>query len=154
MDTLLTEQFEFAFLPSQSLVPFSPVCSTTETFGYRWKEQCMLGNHVGCCVSVGQQRRGGSIGYVVTLGPCCLSSLLGAFRTFWVCSSGYCRFIKPQWLTHNARREQGRDWTWTLVSSKRMPNQGPLKRELIPAIPLCVPLLSENPLMSMVRAGT
>lgn len=28
MDTLLTEQFEFAFLPSQPLVPLSPFCST------------------------------------------------------------------------------------------------------------------------------
>lgn len=143
MDTLLTEQFEFAFLPSRPLVPLSPFCSTTETVGYHWKEQCMLGSHVGCCVSVGQQRRGGSAGYVVALGPCCLSSLLGAFRTFWVCSGGYCRFIKPQWLKHNARQEQGRGWTWTLVSPfKPLPNQGPFRRELIPAIPLSVPLLS------------
>lgn len=149
MDTLLTELFEFAFLPSQPLVPLFPFCSTTETFGYHCKEQCMLGSHVGCCVSVGQQRRGGSTGYVVALGPCCLSSLLGAFRTFWVCSGGYCRFIKPQWLKRNAKQEQGRDWTWTLFSSRQMPNQGSFRRDLIPAIPLSVPLLSYDTRVSV-----
>lgn len=61
MDTWLTEHFAFAFLPSQPPVPSLPSCSTPEPLGYDLGEQCMLGSCVGCCVLVGQQRRGGGM---------------------------------------------------------------------------------------------
>ena len=58
MDTWLKEHFAFA--PSAS-VPSLASCSTPKPLDNHWKEQCMLGSHVGCCVSVGQWRRGGGM---------------------------------------------------------------------------------------------
>lgn len=76
-----------------------------------------------------EERRGH--GCVAALGPCCLPSLLGAFRSFRVCSAGYCRFIKPQWLKHNARQERGHGWTWTSPPAKQpLANQEALIRQL------------------------
>lgn len=67
---------------------------------------------------------------VVALGLCCLLSFLGAFRSLRFCSAGYCRFIKPKWLQHNARQERGRDWTWTLATAQQAPaNQDALMRQ-------------------------
>lgn len=98
MDTWLTEHLAFAFLPSQ---PPIPPLSPPVLLQSLW---ISLGRalHAGklCRVlwfgwSAEERRRHGC---VAALGPCCLPSLLGAFRSFRVCSAGYCRFVKPKWL--------------------------------------------------------
>lgn len=100
MDTWLTEHSALAFLPSQ------PSCSTPQPLD-------ISGERSACWEAVwdaatrlvaSKERWGGA----AAQGPRCLPSLLGAFRSFGVCSAGYCRFIKPQWLQHNARQERGR----------------------------------------------
>lgn len=107
MDTWLTEHFAFAFLPSQPPVhPLSPPV-LLQSLWISLGRAVHAGKPCGvlCLGWSAEERRGH--GCVVALGPCCLPSLLGAFRSFRVCSAGYCRFIKPQWLEHNARQERG-----------------------------------------------
>lgn len=109
-----------------------PSCSTPEPVGIIWESSACweaVWGAVSWLVSRGVE--GGRHGCVAALGPCCLPSLLGAFRSFRVCSAGYCRFIKPQWLKHNSRQERGHGWTWTSAPAKHpLANQEALIRQL------------------------
>ena len=120
MDTC--QMKNLAFLPSRAPVPFSfcpLVLLQSLSGGYHWREKCMLGKAVwGAAWGWSAEGRRGH-GCVAAPGPCCLPSLLGAFRSFRVCSAGYCRFIKPQWLKHKARQERGHGWTWTSAPAKQ-----------------------------------
>lgn len=81
-------------------------CSTPEPLGrYRWWEQCMLGSCMWSCeglVSIGEE---GQWLCCSSWPPAANSSLLSAFRSFRVCSAGYCRFINLNgWNTMPGRR--------------------------------------------------
>lgn len=118
MDTWLTERFKFAFLPSQPpVLPLSPPV-VLQSLWISFRRTVHAGKWCGvlCLGWSAEERR--RQGCVAALGPCCLPSFLAAFRSFRVCSGGYFRFIKPQWLKHNARQERGHGWTWTLVPAK------------------------------------
>lgn len=118
IDTWLMEHFAFAFLPSPPPAPsFSlsslsshsprlPSYSTPEALG-------IFGESGACWEAVW-----GALAWLVSGGKegarlCCGSRPLlpvvfpWCFQAFRVCSTGYCRFIKPQWPTHNARQERG-----------------------------------------------
>lgn len=90
----------FAFLPYQPPVP-SPVVYQSLWVSLEGTVHAgMLCGVLGLGWSA-EERRGNDC---AAQGPCCLPFLLGAFRSFRVCSAGYCRFIKPQWLKHNTGR--------------------------------------------------
>lgn len=80
MDTLLTEQFEFAFLPSQPLVPLSPFCSTQRPLDITGKSSACWVAMWDAVSQLGSREEEGALAMLWLLAPaaCHLSLVLSA----------------------------------------------------------------------------